>query len=215
MIARKIENADSLSIGQGSPHRGISSLGCRTPIDIEMLLHWALSPAQGLSAAATFLDLSLDDTGRGAPLPAMASHLSRSSVQPDALTVKLAVDRLDRDLASLVLMHAQGMSRPDWHPNGAVRRLEPVWEGYGERRRIVIERHNCRPHFCPIKMLDTTELVAFGRRCWEAWRHALTSLAASLSGNRLRLWVPTGPAVAPAPWQNPESIARALAKLPY
>lgn len=124
----------------------------------------------------------------------------------------ITITRLQVPAAVYVETHARMGNRPDWEVEGwRLRRI------IGRNGRVQVEGLASDGHvrtgaYCAtIVEPDPREIVA-DRVIYGAWWQGLTDLAAALSDS-LERWIPTPPAVSPAPWLYPDAQARILPDL--
>lgn len=151
---------------------------------------------------------------RGALLGCLvdSSGSGRGDLHPDAEAVHdavLGLIRGDRGAGLLVLQFGIAGLRPDWR-EGAY----PRWEPCQTRQRpngewVAVYQYDDgfkggkRPWFCPMRMVDGPESIAYQRRVYAAWHGGLVWLVGKLGANRSCLihHVATGPKAPEAPWE--------------
>jgi len=129
-------------------------------------------------------------------------------LHPDAELLHDRVMGLGRDASILIRVCAKADLRPDWRP-GAEPRWEPctTWQRTNGEQMPMYEydagyRGGKQPWFCPLRLVDGLESIAYHRRVYATWYGGLVSLATALAANRedlIRHSV-TGPAAPAAPW---------------
>lgn len=209
----------------------------KTIIDVETLLRWTyqVQRADVIIGAGVGLyegEALADGVGGGGSMDSI-TRLRRAAIlgvkvdgggfgsgalHPDAEAVHGAVTRLiadDRGAGLLVQEFAIAGLRPDWR-EGA----RPRWEPCHSRQKpngewTPIYQYNAkagignRPWFCPLRLVDHPESIAFARRSYDTWRFGLVILAGVFQANRSRLcaYIVTGPRVAATPWKAQETTA--------
>lgn len=204
------------------------AVGGKRTIDIERLLIWtyqaqkaetvtlrrhgaAASVLRGGSNAAAIANLMalgcrVDSPGQGERFAALAAG---DDLNPDAEAVHEAVMAMGGDLSIEIRRCATSGLRPDWLPEG--QRLVGLESARrpGRARVDGIEYAKGRfAQYCPVRVENGPEVLAFHRDLYAAWWQGLAALAARLRApGVLREHWPVGPAAPARPWVDADGAA--------
>lgn len=189
--------------------------GAARPVDIEILVQWAIArsgrlPWDNARDTQLMFDQGLTARPRRRPPSSwiIAEACAGVSYQgrpvravmrpgPDADRVIAAIRALPPAAAATVISCARGKIRPDCMV-GVV------------ARRVPVERHNRRTHRKGLRMVwqpCAPEAICLARATYERWHAALTSLSLTLKGG-LDAWQVNGFAAPARPWDEaPKKIA--------
>jgi hypothetical protein len=168
----------------------------KTPVDIEVLLQWAVAqtvplPWRGVSPRELMFDHGWTVIPRGVSkaYPSAGIRLS-ASVVPDAQAVLDAVQTLDPPVADMLIACAKAERRPQWF---AEPRRVPIVKRHKKRHRQKISGYRIVP--------PDPACARAAEHAYSRWWDALADLAVILEPI-LAHWHATGPAASPEPWNG-------------
>lgn len=174
----------------------------KTPIDIEVLLQWAIGqsghlPWRGVSPRELMFDYGYTVIPRGCERGWHGGGtLLRLSIDDDASRVIEAIKRLEPRVAGIVIACARSQIRPDWMQGVEPKRVpRKIYQRVSRRGR---RRH--RSTTVMVWNIDPAQIAA-ARSIYERWHAALTRLAVMLDGS-LDRWVAKLPQAHPQPWTD-------------
>jgi hypothetical protein len=168
----------------------------KAPIDIEALLHWALTqpvyqPFRGVSDRALMMNYGFTAIPKGAGGSyAGGDALLRYPAQQDATTIIAAINALDGWSRAIIRVNAIAAIRPDCMIGVQPRRL-PVRKRCGKKHRKVVVGHRWDP-------VSPATLVTI-REIYTTWWRAVDRLRGHLA-DQLNDWQITGFLAPEQPW---------------